>query len=127
MSARTELLDALALKLSADDFRVSTRTAEPDQIDVGVLWVMAFTNGVKPGPVIESSTLVYALELWIVSGSQDPAAVDDKLDDKLDDVLSALLSIRLVQFVEAERITTAGQQYHAYRLTLNAYATVTTD
>lgn len=123
-SPRRLLVDALTTALPAP-FYVSDRVSAPDQVDPGKFNVRVLTADVTPGPTQYS--LIIALEVWVVTASQDPATVDDQLDAALEPMLTALLNLPWVSFQKAARdvMTDADAAgWHGYLFTVHCFAQI---
>lgn len=126
MSTRAALIAALRTALPANKYRVSDKVAVPDQIDPNKYAVRVLTKTVTPGPML--GMLTTEMNVWVLTGSFDPAAMDAKLDVALNDLLVAFLGMQLVSFRSAERgvMNASGGEsgWHGYLFTLSSYSKI---
>lgn len=131
MSARTQLVDALAAGLGDNPdrrYRIVGAPDVPEQIDPGYIAIRCWQTRVEPGPAFGS--VVQPLVLWVLTGRQEPGAADDVLDVALEEVLSVLHPLEWVQWTGAERgvmDNDNGKTYHGWRFDLLAGGYITSE
>lgn len=119
MSARTDLAAALTTALPA--FRVSGFN---DQIDAVVRpTVMLWQSSLERLEQIGHDRLRVTLDLWVLTGREDPEKADDALDDAMELVVAALLPLTWVDWTNAERGVFL-ERFHGYKLTVTAVAQI---
>lgn len=119
MSARTQL--AAELTAALPTFRV---TGFNDQLDaVARPTVMLWQSSLARLEQIAHDRLRVNLDLWVLTGRENPDTADDELDESLEAVIAALLPLTWVDWTNAQR-GIWQEKFHGYNLTVTAVAQI---
>lgn len=113
MSVRLEV--AAALRTDLPDFLVIGYPRTPDAVTRPT--VAVWQTVVRP----VGDRWEVELDLWVLTGQEDPATADDVLDDALDAVIDALTKMPGLTWDQAERLV-LDDKYQGYKITLRAAA-----
>lgn len=119
MNVRQALVDALTPELPT--YRLLGYPLDLDAVTRPT--VMLWQSRVERLEQIELDRLLVTVELWVVTGSEDPSKADDLLDDSLSDVIEALHPITWINWTTAER-GVLHDRFHGYRITAQAVAKI---
>jgi predicted RNase H-like nuclease len=112
---------AEALRKALPTYRVTGYVDQPDAVTRPT--VMLWQSAMERLEQIDLDRVRVTLELWILTGRENPERADDDLDDALEAVLVALQPLSWVAWTQAERGIYA-ENYHGYRLTAFAVARI---
>ena len=119
MSARTDLAEALQAALPS--FRVMGFN---DQLEaVARPTVMLWQSSVERFDQISQGHLKVTLNLWVLTGRENPEKADDQLDESFEAVIAALLPLQWLDWTTATR-GIWQEKFHGYNLTVAAVAEI---
>ncbi|MGV8965338.1 MAG: hypothetical protein ACOH2F_03580 [Cellulomonas sp.] len=119
MSARTQLATELAAALPT--FRVMGFNDTLDAVTKPT--VMVWQSSLARLDQINHDRLRVTLDLWVLTGRDNPEKADDDLDASLEEVIAALQPLAWVDWTNATRGIFL-EHFHGYNVTVTAVAQI---